>query len=346
MPPIIIPVFLTSLGCRERCLFCNQKVLGEGLSSPSSVRRFIEDSICKLPRDQKDGEKQIAFYGGSFTAVSRDSQIAYLKEVQSFTDRGIIQSIRISTRPDGLGEETLSLLKEYGVKTVEVGAQSMIDEVLLLSHRGHKAEETASALLRLKQRGFETGLHLMIGLLGDTCDRFLLTIDKVIELRPDFVRIHPTLVLKGTSLETLWREGKYTPLSLDEAVDWLKKGMTKLERSSIAVARVGLQPTEALKSDFLAGPFHPALHQLVDSAIFFDMAQYLIHNFLEAAEATFICNPKEISNVRGQKNGNSLRLKNLFKLKHIDVQGRQNLQRGILGLQTRTGEVSIRRTDL
>ncbi|MGZ3524331.1 MAG: elongator complex protein 3, partial [Thermodesulfobacteriota bacterium] len=274
--PLIIPVFLPSLGCRERCLFCNQKATAEGLPSPSSVRSFIEASLDGIPYDKKSREKQIAFYGGSFTAIHRDDQVRYLKEVQPFLAPGLIDSIRISTRPDALDEEILSLLKEYGVKTVEVGVQSMIDEVLALAHRGHCVKDTVDAVHRLKNRNLEVGLQLMIGLPGDTCDLFLQTLDQVMELKPDFVRIHPTLVLEGAPLEILWRGGKYSPLQLDEVVQWLKKGILRLENSSLPVARIGLQPTKELERDFLAGPYHPAFRQLVDSAIFFDMATSLL----------------------------------------------------------------------
>jgi len=346
MLPLIIPIFLPAMGCRERCLFCNQRASSEGLPPPPSVCHFIEASLIQIPHHKKPREKQVAFYGGSFTAIHRDDQIRYLKEVQLFLASGLIDSIRISTRPDALDEETLSLLKEYGVKTVEVGVQSMIDEVLLLALRGHRAEDTASATLRLKQWGFEVGHQLMIGLPGDTCDRFLQTLDRVIELRPDFVRIHPTLVLRGAPLENLWREGRYSPLSLEETIDWLKRGLMRLENSSISVARIGLQPTEELQRDFLAGPYHPAFRQLVDSAIFFDMAASLLQTSQKNAQALFLCHPKEISNLRGQKNENILRLKKHFKLSHILINGRQELPRGYLGLQTQGEEVSIQRKSL
>jgi histone acetyltransferase (RNA polymerase elongator complex component) len=341
--PLIIPIFLPSLGCREQCLFCNQKAAAEGLPSPSSVRNFIEASLAEIPYNKKNREKQIAFYGGSFTAIHRDDQASYLKEVQPFLASGMIDSIRISTRPDALDEETLSLLKEYGVKTVEVGVQSMVDEVLFLSKRGHCAEDTVSATSRLKRRGFEVGLQLMIGLPGDTCDRFLQTLDRVIELKPDFLRIHPTLILKGAPLENLWRERRYFPLQLEEAVQWLRKGLLKLENSSIPVARIGLQPTLELERDFLAGPYHPSFRQLVDSAIFFDMATSLLRVSRKNGQALFFCHPKEVSNLRGQKNENIMRLKEYFKLNEILIDGKQALPRGTLVLQTQEGEVLIHR---
>ena len=255
----------------------------------------------------------------------------------------MIDSIRISTRPDALDEENLNLLKEYGVKTVELGTQSMIDEVLLLAKRGHSAEDTISATLRLKQWGIKVGIQLMIGLPGDTFDRFLQTLNRIIKLKPDFVRIHPTLVLKGAPLENLWRAGEYSPLSLDEAIQWLKGGILKLEETSIQVARVGLQPTRYLERNLLAGPYHPALHQLVDSEIFFGMAKHLLQISSNGSQAFFQCNPKEISNLRGQRNENILKLKEHFKLNEILIRERKELPRGCLVIQTQTGEVSIHR---
>jgi histone acetyltransferase (RNA polymerase elongator complex component) len=346
MAPLIIPVFLSAMGCRERCLFCNLKRTPEGIPSSSSVRNFVEASVARISYDKKNREKQVAFYGGSFTAILRDDQVRYLKEVQPFLVSGLIDSIRISTRPDSLDDETLSLLKEYGVKTVEIGVQSMMDDVLRRARRGHSAADTVDAVSRLKDKEFELGLQLMIGLPGDTYDCFLQTLDRVIELKPDFVRIHPTLVLKGAPLEILWRDGSYSPLSLDEAVQWLKKGILKLEKSSLQIARIGLQPTVELERDYLAGPYHPALHQLIDSAIFFDMAISLLQTSQKNDQVLFLCHPKEVSNLRGQKNENILRLKKHFKLSEILIEGRQELPRGCLGLQTREGVVSIDRRSL
>jgi histone acetyltransferase (RNA polymerase elongator complex component) len=344
--PLIIPVFLPAMGCRERCLFCNQNSMAEGLPSPSSIRNFIETSLNRLPSEKRFREKQVAFYGGSFTAIHKEDQIRYLKEVQPFLASGLIHSIRISTRPDALDEETLSLLKENSVKTIEMGVQSMIDKVLLLAQRGHSAADTMDAVSRLKDKKFEVGLQLMIGLPGDTLDRFLQTLDQVIELQPNFVRIHPTLVLKGAPLEMLWRDGRYSPLSLNEAIQWLKKGVIKLERSSIPVARIGLQPTKELERDYLAGPYHPALHQLIDSAIFYDMALSLLQASQKNGRVLFFCHPKEVSNLRGQRNENILRLKNHFNLSQILIEEREELPKGFLSLQTQEGETFIHRKSL
>jgi len=346
MTPLIIPIFLSNLGCRERCFFCNQKSLGIGIPSFFSVRNFIETSLSGIFSYKKNRKKQVAFYGGSFTAIPKDDQALYLKEVQPFLATGLIDSIRISTRPDALDQGDLLLLKEYGVKTVEVGVQSMIDEVLLQAHRGHCAEDTLHATSLLKRYGFEVGHQLMIGLPGDTCDRFLQTLDQITELKPDFIRIHPTLVLKGAPLEYVWRDGGYSPLSLDETIQWLRKGILKLENSSIRVARIGLQPTKELERDYLAGPYHPAIRQVVESEIFLDMATSLLQAFQKNGPVLFLCNAKEVSNLRGQRNDNILKLKKDFKLSEIQVEGRQDLPRGSLRLQTQEGGISIHRKSL
>jgi histone acetyltransferase (RNA polymerase elongator complex component) len=186
----------------------------------------------------------------------------------------------------------------------------------------------------------------MIGLPGDTLDRFLQTLDRIIELKPDFVRIHPTLVLKGSPLENLWKDGRYSPLSLEEAIQWLKKGILKLENSSTRVARIGLQPTPELERDYLAGPYHPALRHLVDSAIFFDMATFLLQTSQKNGQALFLCHPKEVSNLRGQKNENIQRLKDRFELEEIFVQQWEDVTRGSLILQTSTGSILIDRKEL
>jgi histone acetyltransferase (RNA polymerase elongator complex component) len=302
--------------------------------------------VAQISLKGKSRQKQIAFYGGSLTALDPEVQRLYLKEVQPFLEEGVIDSIRISTRPDALAPDLLPMLRRYGTRTVEIGAQSMIDEVLALAHRGHSAEDTASATSRLKQEGFEVGLQLMMGLPGDSLPRFLETLDHVIHLQPDFVRIHPTLVVRDAPLEPLWRSGRYAPLSLDETIDWLKIGLLRLERASIAVARVGLQPGEELDEHFLAGPYLPALRHQVDSAIAFDMAAHLISAHPVGRRAEFVCHPSDVSILRGQKNDNLLALRARFHLEEVSLQGLDSVPRGSLFLRTGQANLSIRRTDL
>jgi histone acetyltransferase (RNA polymerase elongator complex component) len=344
--PIIIPVFLPFLGCRERCIFCNQRATGGSAVPLSSLREHLRTSLAQIPQKEKSRQKQIAFYGGTLTALDPEIQLPYFKEVQPFLTEGLVDSIRISTRPDALSPDVLPFLRKYGTRTVEIGAQSMIEEVLALARRGHSAEDTACATSRLKEEGFEVGLQLMMGLPGDSLPRFLQTLDRVIHLRPDFVRIHPALVVRGAPLESLWRSSHYAPLSLDESIDWLKIGLLKLERASIAVARVGLQPTEELDDHYLAGPYHPALRHQVDSAIFFDMAANLIADHRVGRRAMFLSHPGDVSIFRGQKNGNLLRLRTRFQLEEVSLHSLDSIPRGSLILQTGQANLTIRRMDL
>jgi histone acetyltransferase (RNA polymerase elongator complex component) len=306
---------------------------------------MIEAFLAGLSTGPAARPRQVAFYGGTFTALPEEKQIAYLRAVGPFIEEGRVDSVRLSTRPDALDAGELDLLRSHGVRTVEIGAQSMDGEVLRLSRRGHSPEETARAVERLKEGGFEVGLHLMIGLPGDDRSRFRKTLERIIDLGPDFLRLHPTLVLKGSDLEGLWRTNRYTPLSLEEAVRWLKEGLLRLERAGIAVARVGLQPSEDLARDFLAGPYHPALRALVDSEIAFDMASALFEAVSRGGAVLLACPPREISSLRGQKNANLLRLAERFGRGEILVEERDDLPRGTLVLRSGTEERAIRRAD-
>jgi histone acetyltransferase (RNA polymerase elongator complex component) len=346
MTPAILPVFLPAFGCRERCLFCNQRPASGPPPSPETLPGMIEAFLAGLSTSPAARPRQVAFYGGTFTALPEERQTAYLRAVRPFIDAGRVDSIRLSTRPDALGAGELDLLRNHGVRTVEIGAQSMDAEVLRLSRRGHGPEETARAVERLKESGFEVGLHLMIGLPGDDRSRFRRTLERVIDLGPDLLRLHPTLVLKGSDLEDLWRTNRYTPLSLDEAVRWLKEGLLRLERAGIAVGRVGLHPSEDLARDVLAGPCHPALHALVDSEIAFDMASALFENVSPKGGAFLACPPREVSNLRGQKNTNLRRLAERFGPREILVEVRDGLPRGTLVLRSGMEEWTIRRADL
>jgi len=344
--PIILSIFLPHQGCSNRCIFCNQKAIAHEIPSPQKIFQSIQSFLLSLPVKGTAREIQVAFYGGSFTKMETETQIAYLNVTRPFLLRSEIHSIRISTRPDGLNETVLSLLKEYGVKTIEVGAQSMINEVLSLCQRNHTKEDTLSAVSRLRQWGFEVGVHLMMGLLGDTPEGFLHSLDQIISLRPDFVRLHPTLVLRGSPLEAIWLQGNYLPLSLEETIHCLKKAVVRLERASIPIARIGLQPSLELKEHLLAGPYHPALHQLIDSALFFDMAQTLLKDFPDETRVTFFCHPKDLSNLIGYRRENISKLKRQFHLGEVWVKEREELKRGSLLLQTSNEEVKIDRTSL
>ncbi len=263
---MIIPFFIPHSGCPHRCVFCNQKkITGEhDQPVPESIPAKIDDY---LKTDKKKNPVQVAFYGGTFTALPLEIQRRYLGAVQPFIEAGKVESIRISTRPDCITTKILSLLIEHRVSTVELGAQSMADSVLVRSGRGHTAADTVRAVGLLRKHAFAIGLQLMPGLPGDSRELFFMTVDSTIAMRPDVVRIYPALVIKDTPLEELYYAGRYDPLSLEEAVKWCKVALEKFEKSGIKVIRMGLHPTEELKKPgtIVTGPYHPSFRQLVQA---------------------------------------------------------------------------------
>jgi len=310
---MIIPFFITHAGCPHQCVFCNQKnITGElrppdPSSLPHSIRKFLEV--------RGDGQPaQVAFYGGSFTALPVDTQRSYLEAVRPFIRSGAIESIRLSTRPDFITHDILAFLKQYSVTTIELGAQSMDDEVLRRARRGHTSSDTRNAFQLIRAESFVAGLQLMPGLPGDTPDTFRETVTQVISLKPDFIRIYPALVIKDTPLTELYRAGRYAPLSLEEAVVQCHTAVKRFEQAGIEVIRVGLQPTEELErpGTIVAGPWHPAFRQLVDSLRFLEAMSALLTRGSASGAVTFFVNPADISSAIGQKHGNIKKIKEQY----------------------------------
>jgi histone acetyltransferase (RNA polymerase elongator complex component) len=275
---MIIPFFLLNRGCPGRCLFCNERLTagaGPERIEPAAFTAAVR-ACLSAPR-RRGGPVQIAFYGGTFTGLPRAEQRRLLALAAPFLNEGSVGGIRLSTRPDEIDREGLAWLKAAGVTTVELGAQSLSDAVLRACRRGHDAAAVVRAVTLLKEAGFETGLHLMAGLPGETPGCFAATIDRVIALKPHMVRIHPTLVLRDTPLAELFRSGAYRPLSLPEAVDLCKEALKKLAAAGIPVIRLGLQGTRELEAPgaVVAGPYHPAFGSLVEGALLGEMAAAL-----------------------------------------------------------------------
>lgn len=290
--------------------------------------------------------REIAFYGGSFTGMEEKVQIQLLSAVQPLIRRGLIDSVRVSTRPDYIDPQTLNLLEEYGVKTVELGVQSMVNEVLQCSGRGHTTDDVLKATKLLHARGFEVGIQIMAGLPGDNTRRNGQTVDRVIRLKPHFVRIYPTLVLKGTLLEKWYRSGRYRPLSLNGALDLCKRAFLKFTRAGIPVIRLGLQSSPELetKDCVVAGPYHPAFGHLVESSIFYEMASCLMGKRWQSPILRARVSPSDLSNIRGQKNENLYQLKERFGLHDIQIEVDEGQPRGSLILinGTKLDEISYR----
>jgi len=269
--PLIIPFFLNQEGCSRRCIFCNQHVItGFRPGDPDSK---LEEMVGRYLATAAPGparEVQIAFYGGSFTSLPLAKQNKYLRCGQQFIQQGAVQSLRLSTRPDSLDEETCRRLKSFGVKTIELGVQSLDDEVLARCNRGHDAATAVAAMQLLKSYDFETGAQLMLGLPGQSRTGFLETVKKIIAISPDFVRIYPAVVLRHTPWAACLNNKGYHPLSLAEAVAWGAEALCLLKAAGLPVVRMGLHPSESLLApgNIVAGPYHPAFGELVKSYLF------------------------------------------------------------------------------
>jgi histone acetyltransferase (RNA polymerase elongator complex component) len=277
---------------------------------------------------------QVAFYGGSFTALPLGTQERLLCTCDPFLKAGMVHSLRISTRPDYCSPECLEILKANGVATVELGVQSMAEEVLKVSLRGYGKEKVKEAVRDLHEEGFEVGVQLMVGLPGDNPEKFVATVEEVIRLRPHFVRLYPTVVIKGTQLERWFRNGRYAPLSLEQAVDLTKEALKRFQQAHIPVIRIGLQPTAALSRNIAAGPYHPAFRQLVESVLLYEQAADLLAQFPHEGgiSPTFLVSPQDISTFYGQRRHNIQRLRKAFDLQEIRVRPDSRQERGHVSL--------------
>jgi histone acetyltransferase (RNA polymerase elongator complex component) len=331
----IIPIFVPHQGCTHRCVFCHQPhITGVSLQTtvtPDDIRREIEAALAE-PKSRKKGARfEVAFYGGTFTGLDLERQEQLLRTVQPYINSGEIVGIRLSTHPKMFNEQIFALLVAFGVTTVELGVQSFDNLVLQKAARGHTAEEAEQTIARLQQMGIAVGIHLMIGLPGDSYAGSIKSAQKTISLNPASVRIHPTLVLRNTQLEVLYKQRQYAPLSLDVAVSICKDMLKLFQAHQIPVIRIGLQPTISMDRNIVAGPYHPAMRQLVESAIVYEKMEALCASqvFLNK-QVTFSVSLKDISTVRGQKNENLKKLQQQFGLTRVNVVPDNKLQRGEL----------------
>ena len=251
----IIPIFVPHWGCLHNCVFCNQnRITGEKKpATAEDVKRAIAGA---------DSENaQVAFYGGSFTAIPASQQEELLEAASGY-------SIRLSTRPDCIDDAVLKRLEKYGVDTIELGAQSLDNEVLRLAGRGHTAEDVENASKLIKAAGFNLILQMMTGLPGDTEEKDVETAEKIIALKPDGARIYPTVIVKDTALFELWKKGLYKEHTVEDAVEVCSKLLPLFDEARIPVIRLGLNPTDELSGgDAVAGAYHSALGELVKSRI-------------------------------------------------------------------------------
>lgn len=300
-----ISIFVPHVGCPNQCSFCNQRSISGQQKAPSGAEAaaICEEALRHSPKDA-----EIAFFGGSFTAIPRAYMLELLTAVQPYIGAGKFRGIRISTRPDAVSEDILQLLEQYHVTSIELGVQSMNDEILQKNLRGHTAVDVENAVLLIRQHSFELGLQFMPGLFGDTTESIFSTAKAIVDLKPDTVRIYPTLVLEGTKLAELYRSGEYEPLGLQEAVELSADCMELFERQNIRVIRVGLHAAETMEAQLLAGPYHPAFRELCESHLFYKKAlSELAGNDKSKAYHLFAAT-SALSKMIGQKGSNLRKL--------------------------------------
>ena len=303
-----IPIFIPELACPNRCIYCNQRHISGQLQAvkPEEIEQIIEQHLSTFIRPSF---VELAFFGGSFTGIDEKDMITYLKIVQPYIEKGEIKSIRISTRPDYINEKVLDILKQYNVRDIELGAQSLNEEVLAFAKRGHTVKDIENASRLIKDYGFSLGLQMMIGLPLDSVERSKVTAKKILELGAESTRIYPTLVINNTDLADLYRAGQYKALSLEEAIEWTAEIYKIFSQTDITILRVGLHPSEALikGEQLLAGPFHVSFKELVLTKLWQEKLEKIPDN-----TKIISVNPREINYAIGYNGVNRKILQEKF----------------------------------
>ncbi len=291
-----ISIFVPHMGCPCACSFCNQKTITGKSESPTArdVKNAVDTALKR-----KGYEYEIAFFGGSFTAIDRDYMIQLLEAAYPYVKSGQVSGIRISTRPDCIDREILDILKKFGVTSIELGAQSMDDEVLDANKRGHTAQDVVNASVMIKEYGFELGLQMMTGLYLDTYEKAISTAKKIIELQPKTVRIYPTVVLKGTYLADLYLAEQYHPLDVDDSAELCAELVGLFEQANIKIIRLGLHSSRDIKENMLAGGFHDSFGEIVKSRIMLNKILAL-----PPSDYQVFVNPKSLSKLKGNNKRN------------------------------------------
>ncbi len=315
-----IPIFIPHEGCPNGCVFCNQRrITGNTLCADRDIVPEIEGALSTIGTK----EAQIAFFGGSFTGIDRNVMIRLLDDAYEFVKKGLVSSIRLSTRPDYISCEILDILLARGVKTIELGIQSADDGVLAASKRGHTFADSERACRMIKEYGFELGGQMMIGLPGSTPDSEIETARRICELGADQTRIYPTVVFWDTELCEMAQKGEYSPISIDDAVVRTAQVYKVFLAHGVTVLRVGLQSGEGLSdtNSVYAGANHPALGELCESLIYRDIIKDSlcdIHGF-GRKKLVISCPFGEVSKIVGQKRMNKTEITSFLREKGVEL---------------------------
>ncbi len=329
----IIPIFVPHLGCPNDCVFCNQKSISGQTKqvTKEDVKNIIEEHLKYI---KKDSKVEVAFFGGSFTGIEEEKQEELLEAAYEYIKQKKVDSIRISTRPDYIDKKILKRLKKYKVKTIELGVQSANDYILKKAGRGHTFEDVVKASKLIRWYGFDLGHQMMVGLPESTTVDEINTAKQLIKLKPKMVRIYPVLVIKNTKLEKDYNDGKYKPLTVTQAVEVCKELVKLFVKKHIEVIRIGLQPTDTItnpeedKSEVVAGPFHPAFRQLVESGMWYDVIVEKIKQLnTKVKEVVVTVNPADVNNVIGQRKDNINNLRDVYDVNLI-VKADEKIKQG------------------
>ncbi|MBE6051149.1 MAG: radical SAM protein [Clostridium sp.] len=296
----IIPIFVPHEGCPHDCVFCNQdRITGvKEKVTASTVYNIVDEYLSTI--NNKEATVEISFFGGTFTGIREEKQRELLSVALEYKNKGLIDKIRMSTRPDYINDYILSYLKEYKVDIIELGVQSLVDEVLIASGRGHTSKDVEEASRLIKEYGITLGHQIMPGLPKDTFERDVLTVERSLEMKPDICRLYPSLVIKDTPMEVMYNKGDYIPYTLDEAVEICKKLYKMYTNEKVNVIRIGLQPTDEIAEgkDVVAGPFHPAFRELVEGSI---LADKIREDLNSPCKAVIKINSRDISKLYANK---------------------------------------------
>ena len=316
-----IAIFVPHAGCPHKCSFCNQHAITaqDALPRAADVQRICAKASAEIS-DRRNTE--VAFFGGSFTAIPRDYMLELLEAVQPFLGENGFCGIRISTRPDCISRGVLDILKMYGVTAIELGAQSMCDHVLAANDRGHTAQDVADACTLIREYGFELGLQVMVGLYKSTMEDERRTLQEIRKIHPDTVRIYPTAVLQNTPLADKLKSGEYQLFSFDEVTAFCAEMLSQFAADGIAVIKCGLHASEFVAQDCVGGFYHPAFRELCEGVLFRRRMTELLGE-CGREQAVFAVHPSCISKAVGHKRANILHFQSMGTA--VKIIGDENL---------------------
>ena len=317
---VTIPLFIPHMGCPHTCVFCNQRVIsGHSRFDPADIEKEIEAVLATI---RPENRCEIAFFGGSFTGIDRTLMIDLLTRAQKYIERGLVESIRLSTRPDYIDDGVLTVLRAYGVGTVELGLQSFSDRVLSASSRGHTAECARRACELVKEYGFDLIGQMMIGLPLSDGESERMTAQTICDLGADGARVYPTVVFRDTELARMSENGDYTPLTEEAAVERCADVLEILDAHGVPCIRVGLCATENLNDPETAigGANHSAIGELAMGEVFYRRICRALDEKPSLGDTVTVRVPRgAVSKAVGQNRKNKLKICEKYGLKRIKV---------------------------